>query len=169
MTQSSYITGENNIFLILGWDKTMSLETATSNRPSVHTIDDRWMNMIVDVMKIDRWKIKVLGENRCSQSPFNWCWKHIHFPRYYILFSLQNNGKSPELLPSIPAKSSLCIPKCVTWLYDAIILTFCNTNYFLNSNSPVQINFPNVLESSVFKQQPISGRSLQKTNINIVN
>jgi len=49
------------------------------------------------------------------------------------------------------------IPKGFTCLYEAIILTFCSTNYFLNSNNLVQINFPNELESSVFKQQPISG------------
>jgi hypothetical protein len=60
MTQSSYITGANNIFLILGWDETTSLEPVTSNRPSIHIIDDRRMNMNMDVMTIDRWKPKCL-------------------------------------------------------------------------------------------------------------
>jgi len=32
---------------------------------------------------------KVLGESRCSQSPFIWCWKHVHFPRCYLLFSME--------------------------------------------------------------------------------
>jgi len=58
MTQSSYITGAKNIFLILGWDKTMSLEPVTSNRPSIHIVDDRWINTNMDVMTIIRLKPK---------------------------------------------------------------------------------------------------------------
>lgn len=163
MTQSSYITGANNIFLILGWDKTMPLEPVTSNRPRIHIVDDIWMNMNMDVMASD-WNQSVTRKQVFS------IFFHLKLETYSLSKMLPSflNGKSTEPLPSIHAKSSPCLPKGFTCLYEAIILTFCSTNYFLNFNSLAQINFPNELESSVFKQQPISGRSLQKTNINIV-
>ena len=93
MTPSSYITEANKICLILGWDETMSLVPVTSNRPSTHTTDDRWMNMNTHVMIIDRQKPKRLGKtgvlNLLSSDDGN-TFQEVTLFRYRTLDKVQN-------------------------------------------------------------------------------
>jgi hypothetical protein len=95
LTQS-YITGANNIFLILGWDETLFLEPVTYNRPSLRTTDNRLMNMNIDVMTTDWWKPKCLEKTGILNLLFSDD-GNIHFPKCYLLFSTQNNVKTRTL------------------------------------------------------------------------